>query len=464
MDLEGYAKRLIIKKDEAAARKLKEEIEKFKNISEKEAWEYSNAILEETKNALLMKGDVFEYYKSGVEMGAFGVGSRGAGDFYVHEKIGKVIGKTSAVLDSSDMDDSGVVKINSINSAEIDHSSSLENEQDYIVLTVDGMHSRLSAFPFLAGFHVAKAALRDVYVMGARPAAMLSDIHVADGGDVSVIFDHIAGITAVSELSDIPLITGSTLRIGGDMVIGDRMTGCVGAVGTVQSSGLTARNKASPGDVILMTEGAGGGTITTTAIYSGYKKAEDVVEKTLNIDFLMACQALLDNAVYKKIHVMTDVTNGGIRGDAYEISKEANVRLVFDDDALRRCVDPIVLEMLETLAVDFRGVSIDSLLVICPETISKEVIKTIEKTDVKISIVGHVEEKSPGKSDTALIIDGEEKEFKPLFRESAYTPLKKVIGEKEPADFEAMRKEVDSAADAAIKKKERIVKKIKNKN
>jgi len=44
---------------------------------------------------------------------------------------------------------------------------------------------------------------------------MLSDIHVADDGDVAKIFDHIAGITTVSELTGIPLITGSTLRIGG---------------------------------------------------------------------------------------------------------------------------------------------------------------------------------------------------------------------------------------------------------
>jgi Hydrogenase maturation factor len=223
MDLEGYAKRLILKKDNAAAEKLGIGIKELTALSEEEAQRYSDAVLEETGYSLTVKGDVFEYYKSGVEMGQFGAGSRGAGDFYLHEKIGKVIGKTSAVLDSSNLDDSGVVKINA-NRTDPDKLNDSNAEEEYLVLTVDGMHSRLSAFPFLAGFHVAKAALRDIYVMGARPAAMLSDIHVADGGDVSMIFDHIAGISAVAELSDIPLITGSTLRIGGDMVIGERMT------------------------------------------------------------------------------------------------------------------------------------------------------------------------------------------------------------------------------------------------
>ena len=50
------------------------------------------------------------------------------------------------------------------------------------MVTVDGMHSRLSEYPFLAGFHVARAALRDVWAMGARPLAMLADIHLADDG------------------------------------------------------------------------------------------------------------------------------------------------------------------------------------------------------------------------------------------------------------------------------------------
>jgi len=166
----------------------------------------------------------------GVTMGDFGRDQPVHGRFLLLiAKIAEVIGKTSAVVDSSHLDDSGVVRAGG----------------QYLVVTIDGMHSRLSDFPFLAGFHVARAALRDVIsVMGARPVAMLSDIHVADDGDVAKIFDHIAGITTVSDLTGIPLITGSTLRIGGDMVIGERMTGGVGAVGTAEN--LTARIQAKP--------------------------------------------------------------------------------------------------------------------------------------------------------------------------------------------------------------------------
>ena len=193
MDLEGYAKRGLLRNDTKLREKLAERILEIKDISRRHAQELADAVIVEAKATLNPSGDLLMPVRSGVTMGEFGVGSRGAGDFYTHEKIAEVIGKTSAIVDSSHLDDSGVVR----------------SGGQYLVVTIDGIHSRLSDFPFLAGFHVARAALRDVYVMGARPVAMLSDIHVADDGDVAKIFDHIAGITTVSELTGIPLITAA---------------------------------------------------------------------------------------------------------------------------------------------------------------------------------------------------------------------------------------------------------------
>ena len=108
------------------------------------------------------------------------------------------------------------------------------------------------------------------------------------------------------------------------MVIGERMTGCVGAVGVADT--VVTREGAKEGDVILMSEGAGGGTITTAALYYG---EPEVVQETLNIKFLDACNALIKQDMVKKVHLMTDVTNGGIRGDANEIAKVSHVKLVF---------------------------------------------------------------------------------------------------------------------------------------
>ncbi|MFA0821341.1 MAG: AIR synthase-related protein [Methanomethylovorans sp.] len=438
MDIEGYAKRGLRANDTELEDKLTTRILEIKRTTPQHARKLAQATIVEAQNTLNVKGDILEPTISGVTMGEFGVGSRGTGDFYTHEKIAEVIGKTGAVVDSAQLDDSGVV---------------LGNGTDkYIIVTIDGIHSRLSDFPFLAGFHVARASLRDVYVMGARPIALLSDIHVADDGDVAKIFDHIAGITTVSELTGIPLITGSTLRIGGDMVIGERMTGGVGAVGT--TSDLTARTQTCVGDVILMTEGAGGGTVSTTALYYNM---HHVVSETMNVKFLEACEALIGSGLLPHIHAMTDVTNGGIRGDAKEISKTAGVKLVFEEEKMRALVNPVVLDMLETLKIDYLGVSLDALLIIAPLEHAQDIMHAVKKAGVAIDIIGRVEEGVGSE----IRINGEIRDFTPRFRESAYTPVKKMIGEEEPRDFIEMKNAIDKAAENAIEKKRRVIEIIK---
>ncbi len=436
MDIEGYARRGLQRGDKDVREKLAERILEIKNISRKHALEIANAVIVEAKATMYPKGEILQPITSGVTMGDFGVGSRGLGDFYTHEKIAEVIGRTSAVVDSSHLDDSGVVRAGG----------------QYLVVTIDGMHSRLSDFPFLAGFHVARAALRDIYVMGARPVAMLSDIHVADDGDVAKIFDHIAGITTVSELTGIPLITGSTLRIGGDMVIGERMTGGVGAVGIAEN--LTARIQAVPGDVIIMTEGAGGGTVSTTALYYSM---HEIVEETINLKFIDACEALLKAGFIEKIHAMTDVTNGGVRGDAKEIARTARVKLVFEEEKLRALVNRNVLEMLDSLKIDYLGVSLDALLIIAPPEQADDILECVRENGVAIDVVGKVVDGEGAE----LIIGGKSCDFTPRFRESAYTPIKKLVGEKTPRNFEAMKKAVDRAAQQAIEKKKHITERLK---
>jgi len=367
-------------------------------------------------------------------MGNFGVGSRGSGDFYVHEQIANVIGKTGAIVGPDQLDDSGVVRANG----------------DLIVITVDGMHSRLSDFPFLAGFHVTRASLRDIYVMGARPVALFSDIHLADDGDISKVFDYTAGIGAVAEVMDVPLVTGSTLRVGGDMVIGDRLTGCVGAVGIASPQGLTARVNAREGDVIFLTEGAGGGTITAAALYNGYP---EVVQETLNLKFLHACDKLVQAGLVTEIHAMTDVTNGGIRGDAEEISKTARVKIVLEEEKVRGLINPAVLRMLDDLQIDYMGVSVDSLLLVVPAELGPA-IKSALKGIIKVDEVGHIE---PG-SGAEVLRAGERFALTPKFRESAYTPVKKVVGEyADGREIKLMRAQVDLAAARAIDKKQQMI-------
>lgn len=437
MDVEGFVRRSMHKgiSEEEIEKLLQERILDIKNIDDGFARDFACAVIEEVKVTNGLKGDLFEYEHAGVSMGEFGVGSRGSGDFYAHRKIAHVIGKTSAKVGVDQMDDGGVVEANG----------------QYIITTVDGMHSRLSNFPYLAGFHATRATLRDVYVMGARPVGLISDVHIADDGDVAKLFDYTAGITTVSEALDVPLVAGSTLRIGGDMVLGDRMTGCVGVVGVAKH--VTARRSSVPGDVLLMTRGAGGGTIATAALYSGNA---DVAEETINLHFLKACAALIDSDVFPHIHAMTDITNGGLRGDVFEIAETANATIVVEDAPLRGLIAPKVLALLDKLGIDYLGVSLDALLVIAPPEYADEIIRIVKTAGVSMEQIGFVRE-GPGVS--RLIRNGEEGEFQPKFREAPYTPVKKVV-DRPGRDFEEMKKGIDRAAEAARAKKERMLKRL----
>jgi hydrogenase expression/formation protein len=204
-----------------------------------------------------------------------------------------------------------------------------------------------------------------------------------------------------------------------------------------------------------MTEGAGGGTIATAAIYSGFP---EVVDATINLHFLKACEALLADSVLPAIHAMTDVTNGGLRGDAYEMAETAGCRIVVVEDELRTLVQPEVLAMLDALEIDYLGVSLDALLVVAPPEVAPEIRRVVESAGVAMREVGYVE---TGKPESVLSVGGEIRDFSPRFRESAYTPVKKVVDENK-RDFEEMKAGVRRAADAALAKKLRILSRLRS--
>jgi len=451
-DLEGMSRALINKNISKTKiiDKLVEEYLIYKDITEENARNLAEAVYEEVVNSSIEPRDDFVksllfYPKSNVTIGEQGVGCRGWGDFFVHNLIAK-LSETSkkAFLSPTSLDDAGAVEFNSIE----------KENKIYITSKMEGMHSRLSDFPFIAGFHVTRAALRDLYVKGSEPISILIDIHLADDCDIGKLFDFMGGVSAVAELAEVPITGGSTLRIGGDMVIGTRITGGISAVGVAKK--ILARKFITDNDVILMTSGAGGGTIATTAIYGGLP---DVVKETINIKFLTACKAIFDNGLQKVINSMCDVTNGGIRGDLNEIAYESKVGMTIDEEKFKSLINHKVYKMLENLNVDYLGVSLDTLLIFCPKSSVDEIISTVKRAGVDIAIIGSTDN---NKGKIQMKTKDGKIELLTKYRESAYTKVKKIVGEE--IDNEIKKKLTDKikkSADDALLKRENIVKWIK---
>ncbi|MFQ5762594.1 MAG: AIR synthase-related protein [Candidatus Bathyarchaeia archaeon] len=450
-DLEGVA-RVLISRGESLPRiteELARQVMLHKDIPAELAEEFAGAVLSEVKNTQKLPEhpvmrEILRTPISNVTMSAMGVGCRGEGDLFVHRLIGEmaVLEGSGAVLGPMSLDDAGVV---------------MSEGGRLLAVAVDGTHSRLSGFPFLAGFHVARAALRDLYVKGVKPLAMFDDVHVADDGDVGKIFDFLAGVTTVSMLTRVPLVAGSTLRVGGDMVLGDRMVSCVGAVGLLgDESRLKARRNIRPGDVAVMTEGAGGGTVATTAIYSG--NPDDAVE-TLNVKFIQACQWLMGSECFRGVHAMMDVTNGGLRGDAWTLCRESGVGILFEEEKILALINPRIRAMLHALFIDPLGLSLDSLLIFASESTVAEILDGLRSIDIKADIVGRVVSDPPRpriQRSTGV------EEFMPKFRESAYTLIKKLVGEEKPADAAVRENLVRTAFVEAVKKRDATLRYILN--
>lgn len=451
-DLEGLANVLLDRgvPEAQVLEQLQRNAEIFKAIGLEDAKKLASAVLSEVKKTRIKPQDktvdeILSYPRSGISMGVMGVGSRGEGDITTHKLIAKIASTISSkvILGPLSLDDAGAVSV----------------DGSVVTVAVDGTHSRLSNFPFLAGFHVARACLRDVYVKGARPLAMFDDLHLADDGDIGKLFDFVAGVSLVSEMLEVPLVAGSTLRVGGDMVVGDRMVSCVGAVGYLRKpQAIKAKRNIRPGDAILMTEGSGGGTVATAAIYSSNF---DIVLETLNLKFLQMCRFILESRLSDKIHCMTDVTNGGLRGDANNICAEADVGLIFDQERIEELVNPKVLRMLKKLQIDPLGISIDSLLIFTPPRHAEGLMRKISRLGVAIDMVGRAVAE-PKKA--RISYKGSVTDFSPKFRESAYTTIKKLIGEEAPRNKRDIERAVAHSYTEAVRKREFVKRLLARKN
>ncbi|MBY9003518.1 MAG: hypothetical protein KGD73_06075 [Candidatus Lokiarchaeota archaeon] len=155
-DLEGLTRRLMEKgfNKEQIIRRLVTEYMDFKEIEKQKAISLSEAVYEECKKSDINSvSDPFmrkllDFEKAGITVGKQGVGCRGSGDFFVHKLIAELSEtEKKAFLSPDSLDDAGAVRLSDI--------KGFKTEEDLIIVSkMEGIHSRLSDFPFLCGFHV----------------------------------------------------------------------------------------------------------------------------------------------------------------------------------------------------------------------------------------------------------------------------------------------------------------------
>ena len=100
MDIEGFVRGRLTKGEDEEELKsiLAERIREFKDISDEHSLLMAESVIDEVKTTMELNNtedeflkDIITVPKANVGMGKMGVGSRGAGDFFVHRKIAQIV-------------------------------------------------------------------------------------------------------------------------------------------------------------------------------------------------------------------------------------------------------------------------------------------------------------------------------------------------------------------------------------
>jgi len=144
-------------KDEIIERLVQEYLD-FKEIDKSLAYTYAKAIYQECRKSDISNisnpfiKDLLDINKANVTVGKQGVGCRGAGDFFVHKLIAELSEtEEKAFLSPSSLDDAGAVRLQDLKGFK---GEGYDPNNLIIVSKMEGIHSRLSDFPFICGFHV----------------------------------------------------------------------------------------------------------------------------------------------------------------------------------------------------------------------------------------------------------------------------------------------------------------------
>ena len=133
--------------------------------------------------------------------------------------------------------------------------------------------------------------------------------------------------------------------------------------------------------------------------------------------------------------------------------------MTIHEKEVKKLVNQNVLDLLDKVQVDYLGVSLDALLIYCSESISKKIISDLNKINIRCTEIGFVDD---SKEVSMIYSDNLKKKILPRFRESAYTKIKQVVGEETPESIGEMEKRIETAANAALEKRKKIIEFIKN--
>ncbi len=170
--------------------------------------------------------------------------------------------------------------------------------------------------------------VNDLAMMGARPVA-ISLAYVIEEG---LSFDELRAVTAsvarAAAAAGVRVVTGDTKVVGRGAA--DRLFVNTAGIGVVPDGVSLAADRATPGDVVLLSGPIGLHGIAIMSVREGLEFEVEIASDTQPLHRLAA--AILSAA--PGAHVLRDPTRGGLASAVNEIAASSGVGIVLEEDAI----------------------------------------------------------------------------------------------------------------------------------
>ncbi|MCD6140560.1 MAG: AIR synthase family protein [Thermococcus sp.] len=254
------------------------------------------------------------------------------------------------------------------------------------------------------GFYAVNVNANDVATFGAKPKWFLVTILLPENADEELLEKIMEDMHKSAGRLGVSIVGGHTevtVGLNRPIVIGTML-------GEVKKDQLVTSNGAKPGDVIILTKGAGieGTSIIASENEEELKKVfgKELVENAKR--FLQKISVVKEALIAAEIgvHAMHDPTEGGIANGFHEMADAAGLGFrvyyeeIFIAEETRKLCEHFKLDPLALI-------SSGSLLIAAPPEKAEKVVEAIRRKGIEAAIVGEFLEENNIK---VIVKDGKE--------------------------------------------------------
>ncbi len=171
--------------------------------------------------------------------------------------------------------------------------------------------------------------VNDVAMCGAIPQYLSLGFILEEGLPISQFWDILVSIKYAAEKAGVQIVTGDTKVV--DKGKGDKIFINTTGIGPVHPKANIDIGNIKTGDKIIASNSIATHGIAILSVREGLEFETSIESDTCNLNHLTA--VLLDE-FGEKIHLFRDPTRGGVAATLNEISKERNMGIMLDNDAI----------------------------------------------------------------------------------------------------------------------------------